>query len=38
MAAPEGVDYVLVNGVLAVNAGRATGAKAGQILRHRCDD
>lgn len=38
MAAPEGVDYVLVNGVLAVDAGRATGAKAGQILRHRCDD
>lgn len=37
MAAPRGIDYVLVNGVLAIDAGRPTGAKAGQVLRHTCD-
>lgn len=37
MRAPEGIDYVLVNGVLAIDEGRPTGAKAGQVLRHACE-
>lgn len=32
-AAPEGVDYVLVNGTVVVDAGRETGAKPGSVLR-----
>jgi len=32
-ATPTGIDYVLVNGVLAVREGALTGAKAGRVLR-----
>jgi len=32
---PEGIDWVLVNGAIAVEDGRPTGALAGQVLRHR---
>ncbi|MHA2394397.1 MAG: N-acyl-D-amino-acid deacylase family protein [Promethearchaeota archaeon] len=31
---PEGIDYVIVNGVLTVQKGEHTGMLAGQILRH----
>jgi N-acyl-D-amino-acid deacylase len=31
---PEGIPYVLVNGVVIIKAGEHTGAKAGQALRH----
>ncbi|HEV8264694.1 MAG TPA: D-aminoacylase [Gemmatimonadales bacterium] len=30
---PAGIDYVIVNGVLAVDGGRFTGARAGRVLR-----
>jgi len=30
---PEGIDWVLVNGSLAVEDGQPTGALAGQVLR-----
>ena len=29
---PEGIDYVLVNGVVAVDHGKHTGARSGQVL------
>ncbi len=32
---PEGIDWVLVNGSVAVDAGRPTGVLAGGVLRHR---
>jgi N-acyl-D-amino-acid deacylase len=32
-AFPEGVDYVLVNGKVAIDGGRYTGAKPGMVLR-----
>jgi len=32
---PEGIDWVLVNGTVAVRGGQPTGAKAGRVLRHR---
>jgi len=32
---PEGIDWVLVNGRLAVEDGESTGARAGIVLRHR---
>lgn len=32
---PEGIDWVLVNGTVAVENGRPTGALAGRVLRHR---
>ncbi|HYS32761.1 MAG TPA: D-aminoacylase [Streptosporangiaceae bacterium] len=32
---PEGVRWVIVNGVLTVEQGRHTGARAGRLLRHR---
>ena len=32
---PEGIDWVLVNGTVAVGGGQPTGAKAGRVLRHR---
>ena len=32
---PEGIDWVLVNGVVAVEDGAPTGALAGRVLRHR---
>jgi len=31
---PKGVEYVLVNGELAVEKGKHTGARAGKVLRH----
>src|SRR5467141_1026627 len=31
---PEGIDWVLVNGTVAVEMSRPTGALAGQVLRH----
>jgi hypothetical protein len=36
MAPAKGIDYVLVNGKVAVDNGAYTGAKAGQVLRHAC--
>jgi N-acyl-D-amino-acid deacylase len=36
MAAPRGVDYVVVNGQLAVDNGVYTGARSGHVLRHAC--
>lgn len=33
---PEGFEAVIVNGVVALDHGRYTGAKAGQVLRHAC--
>jgi len=33
MEFPSGIDWVLVNGVVTVDHGRHTGAKAGQVLR-----
>lgn len=35
--APDGIDGVIVNGKIAVLDGRATGARSGVALRHRCD-
>jgi N-acyl-D-amino-acid deacylase len=32
---PEGIDYVLVNGVVVVEGERHTGALPGQVLKHR---
>lgn len=32
---PEGIDYVIVNGVLTVQKGKYTGARAGKIHRHK---
>ena len=32
---PEGIDWVLVNGQVAVEGGEPTGALAGRVLRHR---
>src|SRR5712691_102714 len=32
---PEGIDWVLVNGTVAVEDGRPTGALAGRVLRHK---
>ncbi len=32
---PEGIDYVLVNGVVVVDGGEHTGALPGRVLRHR---
>ncbi|MGQ0797238.1 MAG: N-acyl-D-amino-acid deacylase family protein, partial [Methanobacteriota archaeon] len=34
-AYPEGIDWVLVNGIVAVEDGAPTGALAGRVLRHR---
>ena len=31
---PEGIPYVLVNGIIVIDKGEHTGAKAGQALRH----
>jgi N-acyl-D-aspartate/D-glutamate deacylase len=32
---PEGIEYVIVNGVPAVENGRLTGARAGRVLRKK---
>jgi len=34
-AYPEGIPYVLVNGIVTVNKGEHTGARAGKILKHK---
>ncbi len=31
---PEGIDWVLVNGAIAVREGQPTGSRAGKVLRH----
>ena len=31
---PEGIEYVVVNGVVAVDRGRMSAARAGRLLRH----
>jgi N-acyl-D-amino-acid deacylase len=36
-AMPEGIDEVIVNGVLALDQGKATGSRSGAVLRHQCD-
>lgn len=33
----KGVNYVLVNGVVAVDGGKLTGARAGHVLRRKKD-
>jgi N-acyl-D-amino-acid deacylase len=35
-AAPEGIDYVVVNGEVTLDPGGYTGAKAGRVLRGGC--
>jgi len=30
---PKGIEYVIVNGVIAARAGEVTGARAGKIVR-----
>jgi N-acyl-D-amino-acid deacylase len=32
---PDGIPYVIVNGVIAVDKGKQTKARAGEVLRHR---
>jgi N-acyl-D-amino-acid deacylase len=34
LAYPKGIDYVLVNGRVAVNAGQVTGLQSEKVLRH----
>ena len=31
---PEGIEYVIVNGVITISEGAHTGALAGKVLRH----
>lgn len=33
---PLGIDYVIVNGTLALDEGRFTGSQSGTVLRHEC--
>lgn len=35
-AAPAGIDDVIVNGVVALAKGQATGSRSGNVLRHSC--
>ena len=35
-AAPTGIEMVIVNGVVALDGGTPTGARAGAVLRHPC--
>lgn len=35
-AAPEGIEYVIVNGAVTLDRGRYSGAKAGRVLRGGC--
>jgi N-acyl-D-amino-acid deacylase len=37
IAAPIGIDDVIVNGVAAIEKGKVTGARAGRVLRHPCN-
>ncbi|MCJ8156784.1 amidohydrolase family protein [Sphingomonas sp. LaA6.9] len=37
VATPVGIDDVIVNGVAAIEGGRMTGARSGQVLRHPCN-
>lgn len=36
MASPKGIETVIVNGVVTIENGRHSGAKAGAVLRHEC--
>jgi len=36
-AAPEGIDYVIVNGKVAIDNGNRTSLNAGRVLRHACE-
>ncbi|MGL3821455.1 N-acyl-D-amino-acid deacylase family protein [Sphingopyxis sp. R3-92] len=36
LAAPTGIDTVIVNGVVTLDGGKHTGARAGAVLRHPC--
>jgi N-acyl-D-amino-acid deacylase len=36
MAAPKGIDTVVVNGKVVIDEGRYTGVRAGRVLRHSC--
>ena len=36
-ASPTGIDEVIVNGVPTIVGGRYSGARAGAVLRHRCE-
>ncbi|MHB9880545.1 N-acyl-D-amino-acid deacylase family protein [Pacificimonas sp. ICDLI1SI03] len=35
-ALPQGIDTVIVNGVLTIDGGEHTGARSGMVLRHQC--
>jgi|TARA_R100000501_G_scaffold18139_1_gene36364 N-acyl-D-amino-acid deacylase len=35
-ALPQGIDTVIVNGVLTIDGGKHTGARSGMVLRHQC--
>ena len=35
-ALPTGIDTVIVNGVVTLDGGKHTGARAGAVLRHAC--
>ncbi|MDT9600636.1 N-acyl-D-amino-acid deacylase family protein [Sphingosinicella rhizophila] len=37
VAAPTGIDDVIVNGVATIEAGKVTGARPGRVLRHPCN-
>jgi N-acyl-D-amino-acid deacylase len=36
-ASPEGIDYVIVNGKVAIDNGRRTSVNPGRVLRHECE-
>jgi N-acyl-D-amino-acid deacylase len=36
IAAPTGIDDVIVNGVAVLEGGKVTGARPGRVLRHSC--
>jgi len=35
-AGPDGIDDVIVNGVVALAKGQPTGSRSGSVLRHPC--
>ena len=37
MAAPTGIETVIVNGVVTLADGKHSGARAGAVLRHACE-